>query len=254
MRSSKARLTIVVLATSLVFAQTAPPAFEVTSVHSAAPLPPQEGEPKATLSHVRTMPGKVAMRNIGLTEAIAWAYDLEWYQISGPSWLPETHFDIDAKVDRPAPNDEMRAMTQALLANRFGLKAHREDKDLSCVAITVGKDGPKFKASEDLGESTFEPTPKTMTIKMTHMSMRMMARILTEAMGKPVVDLTGLNGTFDFTLDGRNYASPDDPGQSDGAYMFARAMQDQLGLRLENRRLTVNMLIVDHIDRTPTAN
>lgn len=200
------------------------------------------------------MPGSVAMRNIGLTEAIAWAYDLEWYQISGPSWLPDAHFDIVARVDRPTTDDQLRAMTQTLLANRFGFKAHREDKELSCMAILVGKDGQKLKASEDPGESTFEPTPKTKTIKMAHMSMRMLARILTEVMGKPVVDLTGLKGTFDFTLDGSNYTPPDTPGQPDVAYMFTHALQNQLGLRLENRRLTVNMLVIDHIDRTPTQN
>ena len=120
------------------------------------------------------------------------------------------------------------------------------------MAITVAKGGPKLKASEDPGESTFEPTPKTMAIKMTHMSMRMLARILTEMMAKPVVDLTGLKGTFDFTLD--DSTPPNTPGQPDVAYMFMHAMQDQLGLRLENRRLTVNMLVVDHVEKTPTEN
>jgi uncharacterized protein (TIGR03435 family) len=82
--------------------------------------------------------------------------------------------------------------------------------------------------------------------------MRMLARILTEMMAKPVVDLTGLKGTFDFTLD--DSTPPNTPGQPDVAYMFMHAMQDQLGLRLENRRLTVNMLVVDHVEKTPTEN
>ncbi len=63
-----------------------------------------------------------------MTEAIQWAYHVEAYQVSGPDWMPATRFDIVAKADTPATDDEMRVMMQTLLANRFKLTVHREKR------------------------------------------------------------------------------------------------------------------------------
>src|SRR5215475_9514928 len=83
------------------------PAFEVASVR-----PGQPG--REAIDHV---PGSLTMRNVRLTAAIAWAYDAQDYQVSGPGWLTDTRFDITAKAGSPAPPAELRKMLQTLLAD-----------------------------------------------------------------------------------------------------------------------------------------
>lgn len=239
-----------------VLAQTAAPAFEVASVRRAGPV--QENG-KARPHHVNTTPGNVVMRNIGMTEAVQWAYNVEAYQVSGPSWMPAEHFDIVAKAGGPATDDEMRVMMQTLLANRFALTVHHENKEMPGMVLLVGKGGPKLKASEEQGESVFEPVQKKMAINMRRMSMHEFAALLSEPMRKPVIDLTDLKGAFDFTLDASNYAPPEPaPGQpreqTDDSYLVTRALQDELGLRLEARKLTIDMVVVDHVEKVPTEN
>jgi uncharacterized protein (TIGR03435 family) len=238
-------------------AQTAATAFDVASIHPAAPE--QKSEGNARPHRIHTTPGNVVMRNVGMMEAIQWAYNVESYQVSGPAWMPQTRFDIVAKAAGPASDEEMRGMMRTLLSNRFALQAHREDKEMSGMALLVAKGGPKLKAADGQGESVFEPVPKKIQINFRRMSMHEFAALLSEPMHKPVIDLTELPGAFDFILDGSNYAPPpcatgqrcDEP---DEVYMVMRALPDELGLRLESRKLTINMVVVDHVEKVPTEN
>jgi uncharacterized protein (TIGR03435 family) len=96
-------------------------------------------------------------------------------------------------------------------------------------------------------------------IRFGHMSMRKFAALLSEPMNKPVIDLTGLQGEFDFTLDASNYAPPPPaPGQprepEDETYMIFRALEDQLGFKLEPRKLSIDTVVVDKIEKTPAEN
>lgn len=193
-----------------------------------------------------------------MTEAIQWAYHVESYQVSGPAWLPQTRFDIVAKTAEHASDEEMRAMMRTLLANRFGLQAHREDKEMAGMALLVAKGGPKLKAADGEGESVFEPVPKKMAINFRRMSMHEFAALLFEPMRKPVLDFTELPGTFDFLLDASSLAPPEPaPGQAhedSDSYLVLKVLPDQLGLRLEPRKLTINMVVVDHIEKVATEN
>jgi uncharacterized protein (TIGR03435 family) len=237
-------------------AQAPPAAFDVASVHPAAPV--QEREAKGRPHHIHTTPGNVVMRNVSMTEAIEWAYNAESYQISGPGWMPETRFDIVAKAPSPATEDEMRPMMQNLLANRFGLQIHREDKEMAGMALQVAKGGPKLKPADDEGDSVFEPIPKKMAIHFGRMSMHEFAGLLSEPMHKPVVDFTELPGKFEFTVDATNYApmdpGPGQPRENDDSYLILKVLPEQLGLRLEPRKLTIDMVVVDHIEKVPTEN
>jgi uncharacterized protein (TIGR03435 family) len=243
-------------AASCICAQTAPPAFDVASVHPAAPEDKREGN--ARPHHIHTTPGNVVMRSVGMTEAIQWAYNVESYQVSGPNWMPQTRFDIVAKAGGPATEDEMRVMMQTLLANRFALQAHREDKEMAGMALLVAKGGPKLKAADGEGDSVFEPVPKKMAIKFGRMSMHEFAALLSEPMRKPVLDFTEMPGTFDFMLDASKLVPPDPaPGQAredNDSYLILNVLPEQLGLRLEPRKLTLNMVVVDHIEKVPTEN
>jgi uncharacterized protein (TIGR03435 family) len=240
-----------------IFAQTPAPDFDVASVRPAAPV--DERGAKTRPHHIHTTPGNVVMKNVDIGEAIRWAYNVEKYQVTGPVWMDDTHFDIVAKAAGPATDGQMRVMMQTLLANRFHLTIHRENKEMAGVALLVGKSGSKLKASEDQGESVFEPVPQKIRINMRHMSMQEFASLLSEPMRKPVIDLTEIKGTFDFTIDGSNYAPPPyAPGQGrdepDEVYMVTRALQDQLGLKLEPRKFTIDMVVVDRLEKVPTEN
>jgi uncharacterized protein (TIGR03435 family) len=227
------------------------PSFDVASIRPAAPGAEQNNK-GPRLHPVRTTPGNVFMRNVDIGIAIAWAWDVAPFQLAGQS-VPETRYDIVAKAGGPATDAEMRVMMQSLLASRFGLKVHREDKEMAGMALLVAKDGAKLKVSEDQGDSTFEPVPNKKMIHFGRMSMSEFARLLSDPMRKPVVDLTNLKGSFDFTLDGTKYEAA--PGERDDElYMIMRALQEEVGLKIEPRKLTINMLMVDHIEKNPTEN
>jgi uncharacterized protein (TIGR03435 family) len=254
----KCIVTAALLTTGLsISAQTPPPAFDVASVRSAAPV--DERGAKTRPHRVHTTPGNVVMRNVDIGEAIRWAYNVELYQVTGPSWMGDNHFDIVAKAAEPATDDQMRVMMQTLLASRFQLIIHRENKEMAGMALLVGKGGSKLRASEDQGESVFEPQQKKTAINFRRMSMHEFAALLSEPMRKPVIDLTELRGTFDFTLDASNYVPPEPaPGQprerEDEGYMVTRALQEQAGLRLEPRKFTIDMVVVDRLEKVPTEN
>ena len=232
------------------FAQTQAASFDVASIRRAAPGAEQDR--KVRLHPVRTTPGNVVMRNVDVGIAIAWAYDAAPFQLAGQS-LPDARYDIVAKAPGPATDEEMRVMMQSLLANRFGLKVHREDREMPGMVLLVAKDGAKLKAAEDQGESVFDPVPGKKIIHFGRISMPEFARLLSDPMRKPVVDLTNLKGSFDFTLDGTKYEGA--PGERDDeTYMVMRALQDEVGLRIEPRKVTLNMVIVDHIEKNPTEN
>ena len=84
-----------------------------------------------------------------LKSAIRWAYHVMDAQVVGPDWLANERYDIMAKAAGPAPEAELRVMLQALLAERFKLAVHRQTKEMSAYALTVGKNGPKFHEIPD---------------------------------------------------------------------------------------------------------
>src|SRR5580700_9269396 len=140
-------------------AQTPParPQFEVASVKPAA-----NDETGGRMPRMREMlrdarlpgmipmddPGRVRLENWALLDLIAAAYRVRATQVSGPAWLADQSFDIEAKIAAGTPKEELNGMLQSLLEDRFGLKVHRATKTRPGFALVVGKDGPKLKPSE----------------------------------------------------------------------------------------------------------
>ncbi|HEX3877592.1 MAG TPA: TIGR03435 family protein [Bryobacteraceae bacterium] len=233
-------------------AQTAPaPAFDVASIR---PADPSQGEGDRHQHRIHTSPGNVVMRNVGLDQAVMWAYNVEFYQFSGPSWMETARFDITAKAAGPADVDAMRLMMQNLLSTRFDVAVHHEKREISGMALLVGKDGSKLKPSESQGESEFNGSGngKPM-VTLSRMTMHEFATLLSEPLKKPVIDFTGISGTFDIRLDATNYAPAPGEREDDG-YMVLRAIQDQLGLKLEARKMSIDTVVVDRAQKTPTEN
>src|ERR1035441_5716700 len=215
------------------FGQSAPPppAFEVASVK---PSPPQTGD--AIMRRAGGDPGMVNYENVTLTMLIARAYGVKNYQISGPDWLDSVGYDVVAKVPDGVPKEQIPAMIQALLAERFKLTLHRESKTLPVYALIVGKGGPKLKEVDpavlnslpsrgyDVGPGGAPPPPPPpgagpgrggpvsgpgvlMMMRSPsgrhlqgQMTMAALTNTMSNFMDRPVLDMTELKGTYEVDL------------------------------------------------------
>jgi hypothetical protein len=173
--------------------------------------------------------------NITLSEFIQMAYGVKRYQVAGDEWITNNgspnRYDIVAKASAPSSDSELREMLVPLLAERFHLKVHRESRVLPVYTLIAARGGARLTEG-DGGRQYVSPAP-------------------------PVIDRTGLTGRYTFTANLQDLpagASSEDLKvaviQSDTA-VFA-ALEEQLGLKLNAGREPVDLLVVDHADRTPT--
>ena len=261
------KVAILILAASGMFAQspkTRPKfdEFEVASIKPAVDSPGRYIRMQTT--------HQLVAKNHGITTLVAAAYNLSPRAIAGvPSWIDSDRFDIVAK----APNevrptlDEQMSMVRKLLADRFKLTFHRETKELSIYALTVAKGGSKLKEStvspdafpEGPPPLIFVLAPQVVRLPGRYATMAELASVMQRAaLDHPVVDKTGLSGRYDFDLEwapdetqfgGAIPKSTDDTGRPD----LFKALQVQLGLRLEATKGAVEVMVIDHVER-PTEN
>jgi uncharacterized protein (TIGR03435 family) len=265
------------------------PQFEVASVKPAANDENGGGRMPMMRELLRTLlrpgmipmddPGRVRLENWVLLDLIAAAYSVRATQVSGPAWLADQGFDIEAKVPEGTPKEALNAMLQSLLEERFGLKVHRDTRIGQGFALVVGKKGPKLKPAEP------PPAPaEGLTEEEQRAKVQQQAQARMEAMQKrgqenresltplvglsranfssitteqlavqlvrfaeaPVVDETGLTGKYSVTIE--TWKNADVPGGS----VFDAV--EKLGLKLEPRKVTVETVVVDRVSKTPTAN
>jgi uncharacterized protein (TIGR03435 family) len=188
------------------------------------------------------------------------AYGLRSYQIVGwPNSLSSDKWNIDAKTEGPTITKQKYEMLQTLIVERFGLKFHREMRDLQGYSLVVAKNGPKLREVKE-GEVSSNPAGTTIQrgLVIGH-QVRMMdwVGLFSGELGCPFEDNTGLTGRYDFKLewapDERQPNGGGEPGDPNGPSIFA-AVQDQLGLKLEVKKFPVEMFVIDHVDRVPTEN
>ena len=193
--------------------------------------------------------------NSSLEMLVLWAYDTRKDRLFGqPKWLDSVAYDVVAKAAEqtpPATIPQMRLMMQSLLAERFQLGVHRETREMPMYALVLGKGGSKLHLTEAVDNPVSARNPFGMTrsgrLSGTQVSTGMLARVLSDQLGRAVEDQTGLKGVFDFTLD---WAPDTDPDAPTGASIFT-AIQEQLGLKLDPRKGQVEVLVIDRIERTP---
>jgi uncharacterized protein (TIGR03435 family) len=193
------------------------------------------------------------MRNVPLRYAIEWAYDLKDYEISGPEWIKaDDRYNIVANAPG-ASEAQMRQMLQTLLVQRFQMKLHRETKELAVYALVPGKGAPKVKEAPANEETGFSSTPAGISFK--HQPISRFTFMLTRRMDRPVLDLTGLAGFYDFTVDlsGLGFNGQPPAADTDGPTVFT-AVQNDLGLKLEARKHPVEILVVDSVSKAPIEN
>ena len=206
-------------------------------------------------------PGRagVEMHRVSLAACILWACSIESYQLRTPQWTTEQLVDISARSGHEATPDELKRMMQSLLSDRFHLAMREQTESMSAYALVLGKSGHRMRPSSADGEEEFQSDGHFDTV-MKRVSMPRLAAVLSHVVDRPVLDETGLEGSFDFVLKLTAYVPKDGAGEAasgaehDIPYMFATAVQDQLGLKLESRRAVVRVLVVERIERVPSAN
>jgi uncharacterized protein (TIGR03435 family) len=228
------------------FAQT--PQFDVVSVKAHAPG-------QLSLSTITTYPGRLRADYVDMKQLIGYAYDVSPLVIAGE--LPATSFDVESKAEGAHSRAELRLMLQALLSDRFGLRLHRETRELSVDALVAGK-SHKLQASE-----ATEADPRGfhlhagklrghVAVEGHAISLPGLANYLSNHhRDRLIVDATGLAGVYDFSvdyeIDMEKLANRDVPVSEAGASLMDDLVR-ALGLKIESgRRLPVEMLVVDHI-------
>jgi uncharacterized protein (TIGR03435 family) len=266
-------------------AQAAPAAgpvfeYEVATIKPSGPL--TFGSGKINFGIRYTDDGFI-VSSFPLKAIMQLAYGVQGYQISGgPDWVGSDRFDIDAKMDSAAaeamqklsPEDRALArkkMLATLLEDRFELTIHRESKELPVYTLVIGKNGPKLqeakprdpgasavsgpnaiavpKGSFQLGGTVGGASDGLRHISLPNVPMGSLASILTQQLGKPVLDKTGLTGKYDLKLD---WAPDDAQGDVNGPSIFT-AVQEQLGLKLESGKDAAELIVIDHVEK-PSGN
>jgi uncharacterized protein (TIGR03435 family) len=157
------------LVTGTISAQppSASPAFEVATIKSSAPIDALALRSGRAHLGMKIDGTRVDIGTASLFRLLCAAYELKPYQVSGPEWLKTTNFDIQAKIPDNGKPEQVPAMLQALLRERFGLKTHRENKEQPVYFLVVGKGGPKLtaSASDEVPEAA-APDPKAATMSV----------------------------------------------------------------------------------------
>jgi uncharacterized protein (TIGR03435 family) len=222
------------------------PSFEAASVKRAPPPGPHYN------SSMKLDRGRLTCTNVSLKKLIGRAYDLKDYQISGPDWLDSELYDIVATLPHDTTGTDAIRMVRRLLAERFHLVTHHESKDLPVFALVVGRNGPKLKEVE-FGAGNTSGRPGKLTAQKIPMTN--LATFLSRVVERPVLDMTGLKGFYDFDLE---WTPEESNGNTDADSVvgpsLALALQTQLGLKLDARKAPVDVLVVDRADKVPTEN
>ena len=260
-----AALFLLSVAGSPVQAESKDLSFEVASVKLHDP-------PTPPFAQIKFGRDGLTLREIDLSIALTLAYGVRDYQVQGPDWLHfgsggGKFFDVVAKASGPVSHDQLRLMLGTLLADRFHLTFHREQKEMPVIALLVAKGGSKLHTSAPgtemdsqwLGFDNMLQVPGPTGHTFTNTSMPALAMAVSASLGNgadPVLDMTGLQGRYDFFL--RNAPRPlaDDPPQTpDDQFALNKAIvQDDLGLTLQRRKAPIDMFVIDHADKVPTDN
>jgi uncharacterized protein (TIGR03435 family) len=261
------RLTFaaVVLFVSSGLAQSAPPhpkfdSFEVATIKPA--------DSSAQGRYIKMQGNnRLVEKYYTLQLLIAAAYDLNPRTISGgPAWIVSDHYDIEAVTpgDTRPDHDDQMSMLRSLLSERFKLKFHREQKEFSIYALEVAKGGPKLKAT---AASADDPAivgpavvyPQRVVLPGRNATMANLVSLFQRAiLDRPVVDKTDIKGTYDFDLDWAPDETqfggglPPATAEATSPPLF-RAIEEQLGLKLEAMRGPVNAMVIDSAEK-PSAN
>jgi uncharacterized protein (TIGR03435 family) len=275
--------------TLLAQAPTAKVEFEVASVR---PYSVNQADSSVTLG-VRMDGAQVRIVGLTMRDLLGMAYRVKLYQLNGPDWIASERYDINAKLPAGVSPEKMPEMVQSLLSERFGVHLHREQKEMPVYVLQVGKPPLRLKESlVDPNASPPTAVQVTGTGSAAGVSVNLgngssytfaggkfeakkvtagaIAAVLERFTDRPVMDRTELKGTYDFEFT----VTPEDTQTlmiraaiNAGVQLPPQALRlvdnggnpvetgaEQLGLKLDSRRLPVEMIVIDQVNKTPTDN
>jgi len=201
--------------------------------------------------------GRCLITAATLKQIVQEAYDLAPTVgiTGGPGWSDSDRFDIDAKAEDPSKTTDaqLHQMLQQLLGDRFKLKLHREVKEVSGSLLVVEEKGPKLKEWTDPAHvRPIGGRPGDMIFRGALMSQ--FAEFLSNILGRPVEDRTGLTGRYGFTLKwslgDTESIPPEFKGLPDPTLpSLVTALQEQLGLHLQSARVPVTIFVIDSAEK-----
>ncbi|MGN6593872.1 MAG: TIGR03435 family protein [Terriglobales bacterium] len=302
------------VAIGLVAAQSAPPtSFEAASVRPSAPLKPMGGRIMIRIG-MDIDPLHLKASNLSLAELLQQAYNLKPYQVVVPDWMKSERFDIQAVVSQPVSREQMLALLGPLLQKQFQIESHRETKTMAIYALKVAPGGLKAKPAKPGDVPHFSDDPQVQAkaaqeLQRFHTAesgrgapqgggnimialtpggvfhfvgiggMDRLVDLLSRQVNKPVIDQSGVTGTYDLDFEftppagstmlfngGRigkpNAAPPAGPAVAGGntaaapapAPSLFDALKQQLGLELDEGKGPVQLLVVDKANKTPIGN
>jgi uncharacterized protein (TIGR03435 family) len=236
-------------------------AFDVASFKRHPAGAPHRGATK------EVTPTRLTLHNATLGLCILWAYGYENWRVIGPNWRDyptDVVYEIDARTDAAVSEPQMMQMLGRLLKERLGLEFHTETRDLPVYALVLAKGGPKFQKSASEGEPKISSAGGRAS--PTRFERFTMARFASGFLDPPymsrhTIDETGLTGIYDFTFDIGRYildenGAPivDSRGAVDEEGAYIRGLPEQLGLRLEKKTASMEVLVVDRVEKDPSAN
>jgi len=237
------------VAASTLAAQSDAPRFEVASIKaskSGLPGPIWGGSP-----------GRFVVDGVTAAHLILNAYDLRPEEVIGsPAWLDIERFQINAAYPPESRTEQENAMLRSLLQDRFALKAHREQRELSkfhlVLADAQGRLGQQLKKSTPKCPRSHPENPCSMRsgsgeLTMQEATIRQLSDYLENFAGGRIEDRSGLTGEYDLTL---SWSRDSNDVQRPSIFT---AIQEQLGLKLERTRGLVEVLVIDSVER-PTPN
>jgi uncharacterized protein (TIGR03435 family) len=235
---------------SKMMATDAHPSFEVAAIKPSDPNDPSD--------RFHTDGRHVQIENQSVEKLIEFAYGLQKNQLAGgPAWADADRFDINGvtDVDGEPNTTQLREMLQKLLAERFGLAFHREQRELAVYALSETKGGAKLTKNTTNPDGQMDENGSgsgpSLSLKFTNASMTDFGKIMQFMVDRPIVNRTGLQGRYDFVL---RYTYDEtratDPNAPPGLFT---AIQEQLGLKLDAMKAPAEVLVVDKVER-PSGN
>jgi len=235
------------------------PKFEAADVHVSPPR-------NLTFFQGGVLRGdRYVLRQATMVDLIATAYGVDGSNVQGgPTWLETDRFDITGKVPAPTSPATINSMLQSLLRDRFKLVIHNGSKPMPAFVLTTGKGKLKLKEAEGPGDADCKyqgqpPAPGTVpsiAFACHHTNMEELTRNLHEwardYLTDPVLDSTGLKGSWDFDIKWTPKMLLQEAGR-DGISIFD-SVDQQLGLKLERQTAPRPVLIVDSVNQKPTPN
>ena len=235
------------------------PAFEVASITPCKPGTPAPPGEHAGMVQFTFPGGRFKADATTLQFLLEWAYGIQPSQHSdGPSWMTTDRYDIVAKAEGNASDDQMRKMVQALIADRFKLKVRHESKEFSVLVVSLGKGDPKLFPPKDDEVHAIRIAPQAgpeqknaYHVIATRFSLTQLTDTFARQLGQVIVNQTGMNGDYDFMLD----LTPDEsrPNPLEPTILLS-ALREQLGLSVKSQKSAVDYLVIDGAEKVTAGN